>query len=131
MRKSVSTYGSSLFLALAPGTVAVLLPWWLTGWRAGDRWQPLRLVVGGLYRRIRNPMYVAIDATIAGQALLLARPALFVRGGCAGLLMWAFARWCEEPDLARGFGADHDRCREAVPGWWPRLRPWDPDSTAY
>ncbi|WP_406463669.1 hypothetical protein OH768_48945 [Streptomyces sp. NBC_01622] len=44
MRKSVAAYGSSLFLALAPGTVAVLLPWWLTGWRAGDWWQPLRLL---------------------------------------------------------------------------------------
>ncbi|MBK3564393.1 isoprenylcysteine carboxylmethyltransferase family protein [Streptomyces sp. MBT62] len=168
MRKSVAAYGSSLFLALAPGTVAVLLPWWLTGWRAGGWWQPLRLlglvplaagtavllmafarfvteglgtpapvapterlVVGGLYRYVRNPMYVAVDTTIAGQALLLARPVLFVYGGCAGLLMWAFARWYEEPDLARRFGADYDRYREAVPGWWPRSTPWDPDSTAY
>jgi len=90
-----------------------------------------RLVVGGPYRYVRNPMYVAVDATIAGQALLLARPVLFVYGGCAGLLMWAFAHWYEEPDLGRRFGADYDRYCEAVPGWWPRLRSWDPDSTAY
>jgi len=25
--------GSAIWLALAPGTVAVVIPWWLTGWR--------------------------------------------------------------------------------------------------
>src|SRR6478609_7623807 len=30
-----------------------------------------RLVVGGLYRHVRNPMYLAVTAAIVGQALLL------------------------------------------------------------
>jgi len=30
-----------------------------------------RLVVGGLYRHVRNPMYLALEAAILGQALLL------------------------------------------------------------
>jgi hypothetical protein len=30
-----------------------------------------RLVVGGLYRYVRNPMYLAVLATITGQALIL------------------------------------------------------------
>lgn len=161
MRRPTAALGSTLFLALAPGTVAVLLPWWLTGWRAGDWWLPVRvlglvplgagaavllaafvrfvveglgtpapvaptehLVVGGLYRYVRNPMYVAVVAAIGGQGLLLARPVLFVYGACAGLLMWAFARWYEEPGLARTFGAEYERYRRAVPGWWPRLAPW-------
>ena len=36
------------------------------------------LVVGGLYRYVRNPMYLAVVATILGQAALLGRPVLLV-----------------------------------------------------
>src|SRR5881628_3679647 len=36
-----------------------------------------RLVVGGLYRYVRNPMYVAVAATIVGHGLLLGRPVLY------------------------------------------------------
>ena len=39
---------------------------------------PEQLVVGGLYRHVRNPMYVAVAATIVGQAALLGRPALLL-----------------------------------------------------
>jgi hypothetical protein len=35
--------GSSLFMALAPGTVAGLVPWWLTGWHGGHWWPPVRV----------------------------------------------------------------------------------------
>jgi protein-S-isoprenylcysteine O-methyltransferase Ste14 len=41
-----------------------------------------------------------------------------------GLLMFAFARWYEEPALLDRFGAEYETYRRAVPGWWPRLRPW-------
>ncbi|MFF3463703.1 methyltransferase family protein [Streptomyces sp. NPDC001984] len=44
MRKSSAALGSALFLILVSGTAAVLVPWWLTGWRAGDWWLPLRLL---------------------------------------------------------------------------------------
>jgi protein-S-isoprenylcysteine O-methyltransferase Ste14 len=37
---------------------------------------PERLVVGGLYSYVRNPMYVAILAAIIGQALLLGQLSL-------------------------------------------------------
>ncbi len=37
-----------------------------------------RLVISGLYRHVRNPMYLAVVATVTGQALLLGRPALLV-----------------------------------------------------
>jgi protein-S-isoprenylcysteine O-methyltransferase Ste14 len=85
---------------------------------------PEHLVVGGLYRHVRNPMYVAVVASIAGQALLFARPVLLAYGAIAGLAMWAFARWYEESELAERFGAEYEHYRRAVPGWWPRLRPW-------
>src|SRR4051794_8743497 len=108
MRFATAAAGSSLFFALAPGVVAGVVPWWLTGWDAEPVWLPVRvlgvlvliagaavlvhafarfvaegvgtpapvaptqhLVVGGLYRWVRNPMYIAVVASVAGQALLL------------------------------------------------------------
>ena len=162
MRRFSAASGSALFFAVAPGVVAGLVPWWLTGWRVGySWWLPLRvvggvlaaagvvvlvsafvrfvvegagtpapvasterLVVGGLYRYVRNPMYLAVLAAILGQALLLAQPVLLVYAVVAGAAMVAFVMWYEQPALARRYGAQYAAYRAAVPGWWPRLRPW-------
>ncbi len=83
-----------------------------------------RLVVGGLYRYVRNPMYVAVAAVIVGQALLLGRPVLLAYAAAFGTAVWAFVRWYEEPTLGRRFGAEYEAYRRAVPGWRPRRRPW-------
>src|SRR5215203_859697 len=88
---------------------------------------PERLVVGGAYRHVRNPMYVAVVAAIVGQALLLGRLGLLVYAGLTWLLVAAFVRFYEEPTLASRFGADYEAYRRAVPAWWPRLRAWEPD----
>ena len=80
------------------------------------------LVVGGLYRYVRNPMYLAVVATILGQAALLGRPVLLVWAAVAGASMWAFASGYEEPALAERFGDEYERYRREVPGWWPRRR---------
>jgi protein-S-isoprenylcysteine O-methyltransferase Ste14 len=87
---------------------------------------PERLVVGGVYRYVRNPMYVAVLAAIVGQALLLGRPVLLLYAAGVWLVVAAFVRFYEEPTLTRRFGADYEAYRRAVPAWWPRLRPWDP-----
>ena len=80
------------------------------------------LVVGGLYRYVRNVMYIAVTAAIVGQALLLGSVALLVYGALAWAGMAAFARWHEEPVLAHRYGARYEEYRRAVPAWWPRLR---------
>ena len=82
------------------------------------------LVVGGLYRHVRNPMYLAVGATIVGQALLLGRTILLLYGAAFAAVVFAFVRGYEEPTLARQFGLTYEEYRQAVPGWWPRLRPW-------
>ena len=86
-----------------------------------------RLVVGGLYRYVRNPMYVAVLAIIAGQALLLGRPVLVVYCIVVGAAVASFVRFYEEPTLVRTYGSDYRRYKDAVPGWWPRLRPYRAD----
>ncbi len=90
---------------------------------------PERLVVGGLYRYVRNPMYLAVLAAIAGQALALGQPLLFAYAALVWLACAAFVRWYEEPTLARRFGASYEAYRRAVPAWWPRRRPWQAPAT--
>jgi protein-S-isoprenylcysteine O-methyltransferase Ste14 len=166
MARWMAAVGSSVFMALAPGTVAGLVPWLLTGWQGTSWWLPARvlggalvlagglvlvhaftrfvveglgtpapvappvhLVVGGLYRYVRNPMYLAVVAAILGQALLFGRLVLVVYAALVAAMMWAFATWYEEPTLARQFGAEYEQYRRAVPAWWPRLRPWTATGT--
>jgi protein-S-isoprenylcysteine O-methyltransferase Ste14 len=83
-----------------------------------------RLLVGGAFRHVRHPMYVATAAAIAGEALLFAQPILLVGAAAYVAAMGALSFYAEEPRLARRFGAEYDAYRRAVPGWWPRLRPW-------
>jgi protein-S-isoprenylcysteine O-methyltransferase Ste14 len=84
-----------------------------------------RLVIGGLYRYVRNPMYLAVVAAIAGQALALGQPVLLSYAAVVWVVTAAFARWYEEPALARQFGPQYEAYRRGVPAWWPRIRPWD------
>jgi protein-S-isoprenylcysteine O-methyltransferase Ste14 len=82
------------------------------------------LVVGGLYRYVRNPMYLAVASIIGGEALLLRSPevGLWLLGFMT--LVWSFVRVYEEPALTRQFGAAYEHYRSAVPGWWPRRQPY-------
>jgi protein-S-isoprenylcysteine O-methyltransferase Ste14 len=157
--------GSFVFLLIAPGVVAGLIPWLLTGWEAETWWVPLRvlgglmigpglvvllgafarfvlegigtpapvapterLVVGGAYRYVRNPMYLAVGALIVGQALALGQGGLFAYAVAFGVAVAAFVHGYEEPVLAQRFGAEYDAYRRAVPAWWPRVTPWEPRS---
>jgi protein-S-isoprenylcysteine O-methyltransferase Ste14 len=154
-----------LFLILAPGVIAGVLPWWLTGWEVREParyWLPVqvagvillgtgvvvllhafarfvvegvgtpapvapteRLVVGGLYRYVRNPMYLAVAAMIVGQALALGQLVLLPYASAFALAVATFVRFYEEPTLRRRFGEQYEAYRRAVPAWWPRRRPWD------
>ena len=111
MRRVLAVLGSALFFVLAPGTVAGLVPWWISRWHfesCAAGWLAVRimgglpiaagsavlldsfarfamqglgtpapvfptrhLVITGLYRYVRNPMYIAVVAIIMGQGLLL------------------------------------------------------------
>jgi protein-S-isoprenylcysteine O-methyltransferase Ste14 len=82
------------------------------------------LVVGGLYRHVRNPMYLAVASMIGGQALVFRSEGvgLWLLAFMAAVL--AFVKGYEEPALARQFGSSYDAYRAAVPGWWPRRTPY-------
>ena len=90
---------------------------------------PSRLVIGGPYRYVRNPMYVAVLAIIVGQALILGQLQLLMYAAIVWLSTAIFVLMYEEPALSRRFGADYEAYRHAVPGWRPRLRAWDGGSS--
>jgi protein-S-isoprenylcysteine O-methyltransferase Ste14 len=151
-----------VFLVVAPGVAAGLVPWLVTGWSAHDWWPPVRvlgglmigaglaillpafirfvveglgtpapvappgrLVVGGAYRYVRNPMYLAVAALIVGQALLLGQAGLLLYAAAFCAAVAAFVHGYEEPVLSRRFGAQYEAYRRAVPAWWPRRTPWE------
>jgi protein-S-isoprenylcysteine O-methyltransferase Ste14 len=161
MERIRAALGSVVFLAVAPGVVAGLVPWLLTGWSAHDWSFPVRfvggasiaaglifllaafirfvvegigtpapvapterLVVGGAYRHVRNPMYLAVGAIIVGQGLMLGQPILLIYAVIFGSAVAAFVRGYEEPTLAARFGQQYEIYTREVPRWRPRLRPW-------
>jgi protein-S-isoprenylcysteine O-methyltransferase Ste14 len=85
-----------------------------------------RLVVGGLYRYVRNPMYLGVLAAIVGQGLLLGQLGLLAYAALVWVAVATFVQAYEEPTLHARYGAEYDAYRRAVPAWWPRLRPWRP-----
>jgi protein-S-isoprenylcysteine O-methyltransferase Ste14 len=155
--------GTIVFLVLAPGIVAGLIPWLITGWRPHEwgagawivvpvAWvligtgiafllyafalfalhqgtpapvAPTRtLVVTGVYRFVRNPMYLSVLAIIAGQALLFASWGLVIYAGIVLAAFVGFVKVYEEPTLASTYGESYAEYRRHVRGWWPRLTPW-------
>lgn len=65
---------------------------------------PRHPVRGGIYTRLRHPMYTATVAGLAGEALLLRRPVLLVAAALYALTMVVLVRRFEEPLLRRRFG---------------------------
>jgi hypothetical protein len=82
------------------------------------------LVVGGSYRYVRNPMYVAVVAVIVGQALAFWSMGLLGYALLVWLLTAAFVRWYEEPVLHERNGASYELYCKSVGAWIPRLHPW-------
>jgi protein-S-isoprenylcysteine O-methyltransferase Ste14 len=164
-RLTTAAVGSAVFFVLAPGIVAGLVPWLISGWDV--RWpisgfgvvvmalgsallavaivvlirnfirfvvegrgtpspvlQTERLVVGGDYRFVRNPMYLAVIAAILGQAMIIGSFALVIYALAVWAMMASFVRWYEEPVLQNRYGEEYGRYRQGVRAWVPRLHPW-------
>ena len=155
--------GTIVFLFLAPGIVAGLIPWLISGWRLQDwggaawlivpiAWIAItvgvafllhafalfalhhgtpapvapteKLVVTGVYRFVRNPMYLAVLTIILGQALLFGSWGLVLYAAIVLAAVVTFVKGYEEPTLTRTYGEQYLDYRRNVPGWWPRLTPW-------
>jgi protein-S-isoprenylcysteine O-methyltransferase Ste14 len=82
---------------------------------------PKELVVRGLYRFARNPMYVGVLSTIAGQSWLFGSYPLAFHALVVFACFQGFVIGYEEPTLRRTFDGAYQRYCAAVPRWLPRL----------
>jgi protein-S-isoprenylcysteine O-methyltransferase Ste14 len=160
MRRAAA--GTVIFFFAAPGVVAGLVPWLITGFdrpavafgvldvlgillagaglamvlacfarfvREGvGTPAPVAptefLVQGGLYRHLRNPMYVGVGTVIIGEVLVLRSTDLLWWLLVFAAAVVGFVMGYEEPTLRRQFGASYDRYCSHVPRWLPRVTPW-------
>jgi protein-S-isoprenylcysteine O-methyltransferase Ste14 len=80
---------------------------------------PRELVVQGLYRYVRNPMYLSVLTIVLGEILLTRSVELMVYWLVFFTAASAFVRGYEEPTLRRQFGESYDRYMSTVPRWIP------------
>lgn len=88
------------------------------------------LVVTGLYRHARNPMYVAVLSIIIAQAMWFASIAVLIYAAIVWASFTAFVMLHEEPTLTRTFGEEYVLYRAHVRRWIPRLIPWKAPNAA-
>ena len=69
-------------------------------------------------------MYLAVIATIVGQAALLGRVSLLVYAAVLWAVVAGFVIFYEEPTLSAAYGQQYAAYRQAVRRWWPRVTPW-------
>jgi protein-S-isoprenylcysteine O-methyltransferase Ste14 len=79
------------------------------------------LVISGLYRFVRNPMYVGVITIILGEALLLGSGAVLVYAAVVAVGFHLFVVLFEEPTLRRTYGAEYEEYCSRVRRWIPRV----------
>jgi protein-S-isoprenylcysteine O-methyltransferase Ste14 len=82
----------------------------------------MHLVVGGTFRHVRNPGYIAVLSLLVGQALLFASVAVLLYALIVALAFHIFVVLYEEPTLRRQFGDAYEAYCRDVPRWLPRWR---------
>lgn len=83
---------------------------------------PKALVIQGLYRYVRNPMYLSVSSIVLGEALLARSRPLIVYWMIFLVAANLFVILYEEPALRRQFGESYVRYQERVGRWLPRIR---------
>jgi protein-S-isoprenylcysteine O-methyltransferase Ste14 len=151
---------AALFIAIAPGSIAGWLPWYISGWKRPRLDEPLgvggvivavfgwlvllwcarefairgrgtpapydpprQLVADGLYRFVRNPMYVAVIISLLGQAALYRSRSVLWYTAIVALGFHLRVMLYEEPKLRELFGRSFDDYTARVPRWLPRVAP--------
>jgi protein-S-isoprenylcysteine O-methyltransferase Ste14 len=152
---------SIFFTFLLPGTITVLIPYWLITSRrggsssyypfvsylglplivigvAGLAWciwdffsagqgtlapidPPKHLVVRGLYRYVRNPMYIAVVTILLGEAIFFRSSPVMTEAVVFFVLANLFILLYEEPVLRRQFGESYTEYKRATGRWIPRF----------
>ncbi len=82
---------------------------------------PKHLVARGLYRYVRNPMYVGVLLTLLGEAWLFSSGTLVIYAAIVITWQHLFVVFYEEPALKRKFGESYSDYLARTPRWIPRI----------
>jgi protein-S-isoprenylcysteine O-methyltransferase Ste14 len=82
---------------------------------------PRRFVADGLFRYVRNPMYVGALLVLLGEALLFRSVWIVLYAAGLWLVLHTFLVVFEEPQLGRRFGSSYRAYVESTPRWIPHL----------
>jgi protein-S-isoprenylcysteine O-methyltransferase Ste14 len=82
------------------------------------------LVVSGLFRYVRNPMYIAVVSLILGQGLFFGSILVLEYGVAVFVGFYLFVLIYEEPTLLNSYGREYEEFCANVPRWIPHLQPW-------
>jgi len=80
-----------------------------------------RLVVVGLHRYVRNPMYVGVGLIILGQSIFFRSWQIAEYLVLFAVIVQLFVLVYEEPTLRRQFGDEYEQYQQRVPRWFPRF----------
>jgi protein-S-isoprenylcysteine O-methyltransferase Ste14 len=116
----VSIYLMCLLRFLAAGGTPMIFFMRPLRWLVGE--EPRALVTRGLYTHSRNPMYLGVLTTIAGQAIVFASTRIAVYLAIFALAFHVVVVLIEEPHLRRVNGPSYDEYCRRVPRWLGRPR---------
>ena len=80
------------------------------------------LIVSGIHRYSRNPMYVSVLSVIIGQAILWGSSNIAIYAVLVWIGFQTFIIFYEEPTLRKKFGEQYETYYNEVPRWIPRIR---------
>lgn len=78
---------------------------------------PKKLVIKGLYKYTRNPMYVSVVSVLFGEFIYFESEIVFVYSCILFLFFNLFVLCYEEPTLRRLFGKEYEEYCKKVPRW--------------
>ena len=82
---------------------------------------PQELVAKGLYKYIRNSMYLGYFGIVFGEFFILGHLTLLFYAMLFVILTHLYVVFIEEPGLKKRFGNNYERYIKSVPRWLPKL----------
>jgi len=139
LRGNPNPVPESLGLPQWIGIAAFLAGFWVYLWTASDFvrigkgtpapiYPTRQLVISGLYRYLRNPMYLGVLTALAGEVCFFQSLWLLLYFGLGSFVINLFIIFYEEPTLQKSFGEAYTDYCQQVRRWIPRLQPYQRDA---